>query len=127
MRRNLTNFRVLHFAEEGQTDRHNMLVFLLNETRGKNPIGYEEEQRNIFDPVDDENKTAKLDEVGANGSNDTESHREMNYKCHRKGCTDKHRFDSLFCSDACGVSSLESDLLRTFKYSTDMHPSSLRH
>jgi len=46
--------------------------------------------------------------------------------CVRKGCFNKPRFDSVFCSDACGVASLESDLLRTFHYTSDMHPSQLR-
>ncbi len=47
--------------------------------------------------------------------------------CSRSGCMKIPRFDSVFCSDACGVSALESDLLRTFYYSSDIHPSSLRH
>jgi hypothetical protein len=47
--------------------------------------------------------------------------------CVRTGCTNKPRFDSIFCSDACGVSALENDLLRTFFYSSDIHPSSFRH
>jgi hypothetical protein len=47
--------------------------------------------------------------------------------CSRTGCTKKPRFDSLFCSDSCGVSSLESDLLRTFQYASDIHPSLLRN
>lgn len=46
--------------------------------------------------------------------------------CARTNCYNKPRFDSLFCSDACGVASLESDLLRTFHYTSDMHPSLLR-
>lgn len=46
--------------------------------------------------------------------------------CARKDCYNKPRFDSVFCSDACGVHSLESDLLRTFHYTSDMHPSLLR-
>jgi hypothetical protein len=47
--------------------------------------------------------------------------------CCRGGCTKRPRFDSAFCSDACGVSAVESDLLRTFYYSSDIHPSALRH
>ena len=47
--------------------------------------------------------------------------------CARNGCTKSPRFDSLFCSDSCGVSALESDLLRTFQYASDIHPSMLRN
>lgn len=46
--------------------------------------------------------------------------------CARKGCRFRCRFDSIFCSDACGVSGLELDLLHAFQYSTDIHPSLLR-
>ena len=46
--------------------------------------------------------------------------------CARKDCCNKPRFDSVFCSDACGVACLESDLLRTFHYTSDIHPSLLR-
>lgn len=46
--------------------------------------------------------------------------------CARQDCNSKPRFDSVFCSDACGVACLESDLLRTFHYTSDIHPSLLR-
>lgn len=46
--------------------------------------------------------------------------------CARKDCCNKPRFDSVFCSDACGVACLESDLLRTFHHTSDIHPSLLR-
>eukprot|EP00804_Cyclotella_cryptica_P013517 CCRYP_017226-RA/>CCRYP_017226-RA protein AED:0.01 eAED:0.01 QI:676/1/1/1/1/1/2/142/1007 len=46
--------------------------------------------------------------------------------CVRKGCQQKRRFDSVFCSDSCGVSTLEMDLLNSLKYVQDMHPSVLR-
>eukprot|EP00525_Craspedostauros_australis_P002055 CAMPEP_0198124118 /NCGR_PEP_ID=MMETSP1442-20131203/39180_1 /TAXON_ID= /ORGANISM="Craspedostauros australis, Strain CCMP3328" /LENGTH=326 /DNA_ID=CAMNT_0043783451 /DNA_START=23 /DNA_END=1004 /DNA_ORIENTATION=- len=46
--------------------------------------------------------------------------------CARSGCPNRHRFDSVFCSDACGVSAMESDLLRTFFYVSDMHPALFR-
>lgn len=46
--------------------------------------------------------------------------------CAKKDCCNRPRFDSMFCSDACGVASLESDLLRTFHYTSDIHPSLLR-
>jgi hypothetical protein len=38
----------------------------------------------------------------------------------------KHRFDSAFCSDACGVSVLESDLMQTLFDASEIHPSVLR-
>merc|ERR1712216_769807 len=47
--------------------------------------------------------------------------------CARIGCSRPNRFDSRFCSDACGVSVLELDLLRTFQDASDIHPSVLRH
>jgi hypothetical protein len=34
-------------------------------------------------------------------------------KCIRSCCSENRRFDSLFCSDGCGVASMESDLLRS--------------
>lgn len=100
-----------------------MLVFLLNDTRGKIPVGYEEEHRNMFDPADDVNEVEEMDEGVDPDSSLSESSRVT---CLRGDCSNKPRFDSLFCSDACGVCSLENDLLRTFNYSSDMHPSTLR-
>jgi hypothetical protein len=35
--------------------------------------------------------------------------------CVRPCCTEKRRFDSLFCSDGCGVASMELDLLRSLQ------------
>jgi hypothetical protein len=46
--------------------------------------------------------------------------------CMRKGCVHRRRFDSLFCSDACGVLALEMDLLRSLQDASDVHPSVLR-
>ncbi|KAL9178939.1 hypothetical protein ACHAXT_011912 [Thalassiosira profunda] len=42
--------------------------------------------------------------------------------CARPGCTRKPRFDSRFCSDPCGVSLLEKDLLHTLQYANRLHP-----
>ena len=47
--------------------------------------------------------------------------------CIRPNCKKPSRFDSSFCSDACGVATVELDLLRTFEYSTEMHPYILRN
>ena len=130
-----------------------MLVFLLQDTLKKAPVGFEKKRRNIFDPEDDDESEESDDEQGSNknpvdlpdneeqittsrmcpGINDKNEHdKGKNLKkeyptCQRIGCTKKSRFDSIFCSDACGVSALEKDLLRTFFYSSDIHPSSLRH
>ena len=139
-----------------------MLVFLLQDTLKKAPVGFERNRRNIFDPEDDpedddasevsvgsesdedqgtdkkllaipddEHNSAssqRVQEVGGKNVHDREkSAKKECATCKRKECTKVARFDSLFCSDACGVSSLESDLLRTFFYSSDIHPSSLRH
>jgi len=46
--------------------------------------------------------------------------------CARQGCKKHPRFDSIFCSDACGVSELEFDLLRSLQYASEAHPSVLR-
>lgn len=46
--------------------------------------------------------------------------------CCGKGCKGKPRFDSIFCSDSCGVSTLQTDLLRTLQYASRLHPSMLR-
>lgn len=47
--------------------------------------------------------------------------------CVRPGCTRKPRFDSTFCSDACGVSVMEADLLRSLTFANNMHPFHLRN
>jgi len=142
-------------ATEGHTDRHNMLVFLMQDTIKNAPVGFEKKRRNMFDPEDykeaeseetdedkfphrkppalpDNQEKSTLSERphGADDKNVYDSEKSLKKKystCKRKGCTAKCRFDSSFCSDACGVSSLESDLLRTFFYSSDIHPSALRH
>lgn len=146
---------------EGQTDRHNMMLFLQNDTKFRpNPSGFDLPRRNIFDPEDDpvypaleaavaakpaadtnvadksshpENGQTKLDSVhnddedkkvpaseeGAPKSNGCKS-------CARRGCDQKPRFDSVFCSDSCGVSTLESDLLLSLQYASKLHPAVLR-
>ena len=117
-----------------------MLVFLMQDTLRKAPVGFQKTCRNIFDPEDDED--SKSEEVsdseddkqpkngkknGKNGNGTDKDNKPKRTICQRKGCAKSARFDSIFCSDACGVSTLESDLLRTFFYSSDIHPSSLRH
>ena len=46
--------------------------------------------------------------------------------CIRPCCKRKPRFDSAFCSDACGVSTMETDLLRSLSFANNMHPYNLR-
>lgn len=147
---------------EGHTDRHNMLMFLLQDTIRSAPAGFESSRKNIFDPEEEDNE---IDGEDSDDSDESSSSEDLSRKaigsypseekshstgsgedvaessesqeeespidapsvCSRNGCTKKPRFDSVFCSDGCGVSALESDLLRTFYYSSDIHPSSLRH
>jgi len=47
-------------------------------------------------------------------------------QCAKYDCKRRPRFDSIFCSDSCGVAALEYDLLRSFEYASDIHPSLLR-
>ena len=148
---------------EGVTDRHNMTLFLRNDSRKPNPAGFENPRRNIFDPEDDliginnpevsdSNDTAsvslnsisasstEMDAVtlGTNGlrsrtgrtpsllSKGETTDGKANSTCRRQGCCQKPRFDSIFCSDSCGVSTVETDLLQTLEYASELHPSSLR-
>lgn len=124
---------------EGHTDRHNMMLFLLQDTLRKHPVGFEKQRRNIFDPEDEYIPTNESESEEIKSEKSTEKEEETTGRdsdakpcrksttCSRHGCNKKPRFDSLFCSDACGVSALESDLLRTFQYASDIHPSLFRN
>ena len=124
---------------EGHTDRHNMMLFLLQDTSREHPVGFETRRRNIFDPEEDDDVSSDEEEpnpppLAKEQTSDvaapSEEGGELNSAtstCARSGCTRKPRFDSLFCSDSCGISSLERDLLRTFQYASDIHPSMLRN
>lgn len=119
-----------------------MILFLQNDSRRQHPIGFEQRRRNIFDPKDDETPQSnqKVDpdkgedegETGVVIGRRASNRRHANSRsadtqvCARTGCQRKPRFDSVFCSDACGVSSLETDLLRAFRYAGDIHPALLR-
>jgi len=168
-------------------DRHNMMLFLQNDTSKLCPAGFEVPRRNIFDPEDDPVYVPVQQELArplesANGTSSVNSHgskaentssltgkheqNEANHPgtketnsnstgcqsadekrldinraeddapkgnkrraaaaCSRRGCARKPRFDSIFCSDSCGVSTLETDLLRTLQYAGKLHPSILR-
>lgn len=133
---------------EAYTDRHNILLFLMRDTMKEHPVGFENERKNIFDPAEDEESLlatleSSQDEEGLKENDKTEdakstldvdtakeeeeSTTKIVNHCARDGCTKKPRFDSIFCSDSCGVSALESDLLRSVQESNDMHPSILRN
>lgn len=115
---------------EGQTDRHNMLLFLERDTRRPKPVGFEKKRRNIFDPEDavfhqHALEVAASSRASADDASDLSSLVSESL-CARHGCMMRRRFDSVFCSDACGVSALESDLLKAFHEASDIHPSVLR-
>lgn len=154
-------------------DRHNMTLFLENDTNKLHPAGFDVSRRNIFDPEDDpecvpapkdlpalsgsgkmnnrsKGDTAKnADDCNKIGSDSAEGvelkptnnalgkdnckgvytdtlDRKNDQVCSRDGCSKKPRFDSIFCSDSCGVSTLEGDLLKTLEYASKLHPSVLR-
>ena len=100
---------------EACTERHNMIHFLIRDTERCKPVGYENELANIFD--------SGHDGVSVSGRVDENTPSMI---CARNGCNEKPRFDSVFCSDACGVSALEVDLLNTLFDAGDIHPSVLR-
>lgn len=52
--------------------------------------------------------------------------RKKRLYCIRPGCKKKPRFDSAFCSDGCGIITMEKDLLSSLQYASDMHPYELR-
>jgi hypothetical protein len=134
-------------------DRHNMMLFLQNDTSKLHPAGFELPRRNIFDPEEDpvhdseQNGFAKpakslvnrtsgaawvsqsamggltATSTGAAGKDSVSTN--IRRACARKGCDQRPRFDSIFCSDSCGVSTLEVDLLRSLQYAMKLHPSVL--
>lgn len=111
--------RLLSSLEDAEafTDRHNMFLFLMRDIMKVTPAGFENEERNMLDPADDENAGEMPDDL---------YHGKGSCECARQGCSKLQRFDSRFCSDACGVACLESDLLRTLQDAGELHPSSLR-
>ena len=121
-------------------DIHNMILFLQNDTNKPHPVGFENVRRNIFDPEEDPTPAVVEDSLKSDSSvkeaevlieSDgepeglVEEHKacgEAVY-CARVGCQKKPRFDSTFCSDSCGVSTLETDLLQSLNYAQELHPS----
>ena len=135
---------------ESFTDRHNMLLFLLRDTSKPKPAGFENQIKNIFDPAEDgddldddleaekdiswlpgnrpkNEETASAAASPADATGETANASSVSETCSRPGCDRRRRFDSQFCSDACGVVTLELDLLRTLQDAQDIHPSVLRH
>ncbi|KAL7575944.1 hypothetical protein ACA910_000740 [Epithemia clementina (nom. ined.)] len=128
---------------EGQTDRHNMLLFLMRDTKKPVPAGFEEEHKNLFDPCYNDEEFDSLgykptirrsdsqkQKKPAAGDSTTDDGGDPNTdekrECLRENCNKTARFDSRFCSDGCGVHVLELDLLQAFYESNDIHPSVLR-
>ena len=131
-----------------------MTQFLEHDSRKEYPAGYGKHLRNLFDPDDDERRAQECDLACAPSQEnqeefDIEPHQGMmvgrkppaslaarlevdeagsqeEMICGRKGCYKKPRFDSVFCSDSCGVSALERDLLRAMYVAEEMHPSLMR-
>jgi hypothetical protein len=122
----------------------------MRDTVRDHPVGFERERKNIFDPEEDnldaeiteataekddadpdKDITGEIKETESNGEHDDESEEESKptppARCARTGCNRRPRFDSRFCSDSCGVSALELDLLYSFQESSDIHPSVLRN
>jgi hypothetical protein len=52
---------------------------------------------------------------------------KLEKNCIREGCDRRPRFDSAFCSDACGVHVMQQDLLRSLNFVNDMHPCRLHN
>lgn len=109
-------------------DRHNMMLFLQNDTSKLHPVGFEVPRRNIFDPEEDpidvssEEGSSSMDvlELGS------KTGKSLDVICARVDCDKRSRFDSIFCSDSCGVSTLEKDLLHSLQFAAKLHPSVLR-
>ena len=108
-------------------DRHNMMLFIQNDTSKLHPAGFEVPRRNIFDPeedpIDDSEEGRSMDVLDLPGSKTGKS---SDVICARMDCDKRSRFDSIFCSDSCGVSTLEKDLLHSLQFAANLHPSVLR-
>lgn len=81
-------------------------------------------KRNGANPPRSEKKTDK--KCGDDADEGVPSKATKRHTCSREGCTQRPRFDSIFCSDSCGVSALETDLLCSLQYADKLHPSILR-
>jgi hypothetical protein len=137
---------------EGMTDRHNMKLFLQHDTQRETPVGYESRQMNILDLETSSIETNEDDAVSDSDSDSDDNQDDdqdnededtamisqesedvvmmatsvENLVCASSSCNRRPRFDSLFCSDACGVRMSEIDLLVTLQSAEDIHPSLFR-
>jgi len=112
---------------ESYSDRHNMLLFLMRDTARDAPIGYENEPKNLLDPADDDAFADENEESKTETAKDTAADAPQPPTCARSECCRRRRFDSIFCSDGCGVLALEVGLMRAIQEAEDIHPSALRH
>lgn len=78
-----------------------------------------ESQNEVLDEADVEDVSFSDDQNDSSSSSSTDM-------CARVGCCKTPRFDSMFCSDSCGISAVERDLLNAFEYASEIHPSLLR-
>ena len=138
--------KLVEFFEdaEGFTDRHNMKLFLHMDTAAEQPVGYENEKHNFFDPANYPNDKDSDDDIGNDGkisesesgtytskkaggeTTKKESVDESSPSCAREGCINKPRFDSAYCSDRCGIHVIERHLLKTLEYAEEIHPAMLK-
>ncbi len=174
----------LKLFTEGQTDRHNMTLFLEWDLARDKPVGFEKPCLNFFDPAEDDQTEQHFHFEGADDEDDVDqedqdkdgknsgnnnllskedktvlsathaavpmstytptnddnrggriiarsarvrsSPKSSKSHCIRPCCKNKPRFDSSFCSDACGVWTMEKDLLCSLQYANEMHPYQLR-
>lgn len=142
--------RILQYLQDSEVkcDLHNAILFLQRDSQREHPTGHETPLFNLFDPEDDslrililKEKNGSIDDINESsdeeneiigGENDLESTKDEKSKdlaalCMRTGCKRSARFDSHFCTDACGILTMELDLLQTLKLAEQVHPSNLRH
>lgn len=70
-----------------------------------------------------------IDERNSSASEDDSEnvHKRTNSgTCTRQDCYRKCRFDSMFCSDGCGIALVEMDLLKSFELAATLHPTAVR-
>ena len=119
---------------EASTDLHNMILFLQRDSTRDIPAGFEDTASNFFDPDtpgvgDDDDPEGSSDNKDKDKDKDKDKEGKGKPKvptCSRAGCDKRARFDSMFCSDGCGVSVAESDILKSMELaSATLHPSAL--
>ena len=100
-----------------------MILFLQRDSSRAIPAGFENTTQNFFDP---DTPPRDGEDDNANDGDDSSSiGSEEACVCSREGCSKRARFDSMFCSDGCGVSVAEADLLKSMELASTLHPSAL--